>query len=174
VKPKPVPSTGAPDSLGWIKLYRQILDHRLWQLPPGHFKVAIALLLLAGHRPRRFWNGRAEIPLDAGELLTSQETLAGRAGKGVTRRVVQRALPNLSRIGFAEVRRSPVGALSAPRAGRDWCGRGIVVRVLNWERYQGANGEAVPIAVPKSARRGAVAVHKQEGKNGSTWIASRP
>jgi len=36
---------------GWLKLWRALLDHPVWHLSPGQFKVWIACLALANHKP---------------------------------------------------------------------------------------------------------------------------
>lgn len=161
-----VPTNGGPEALGWVKLYRSILRHRLWALPATHIKVALTVLLSVNRRSVRVWNGRDEIPLDAGELLTSQDALAVEAGGEITRRIVRRALTNLEKVGFLSVRRS---AVTRPNPGENaprWSGRGIVVSISNWERYQANGDEGGPASVHTRSRRGpnggTFAGHRQE------------
>lgn len=40
------------DTLGWVRLYRRVIDSQLWSLSDATFKVAIYLLLSANHKDR--------------------------------------------------------------------------------------------------------------------------
>lgn len=65
---------------GWVKLHRQILDSSLWQ-NPNAFLVFTYLLLRAAHVPKKFpFNGK-DLDLQAGELISSHDSIRiGMAG----------------------------------------------------------------------------------------------
>ena len=62
---------------GWIKLHRKILDSAIW-LDPLCLKAFLWLLLSANHKPRKIYirNIRAEITVEAGEIITSYSAWA--------------------------------------------------------------------------------------------------
>ncbi len=62
---------------GWVRLYRKILDSAIW-LDPLCLKAFLWLLLSANHKPRKIYirNIRAEITVEAGEIITSYSAWA--------------------------------------------------------------------------------------------------
>ena len=68
---------------GFIKLYRQLLDHWLWK-EEVHSKAQawIDLLMMANHAPSRFKHGNHFIDLERGQTVTSTYKLAERWGWG--------------------------------------------------------------------------------------------
>ena len=66
---------------GWIKLYRQIQTHWLWEEKPFDKRSAwIDIILRANHKPRKVNLGNELIEVERGEFITSQVKLADRWG----------------------------------------------------------------------------------------------
>lgn len=66
---------------GWIKLYRQIQSHWLWEEKPFDKKSAwIDILLSANHKDRKVNLGNELITVSKGEFITSQVKLADKWG----------------------------------------------------------------------------------------------
>ncbi len=176
---------------GYIKTYRKMQEHPVWQLTPAQFKVWCTILLMANFAERDTALGGARLPLPAGSFSTTEEELTRRAGRGITRRIVRGALRSL--MAFSSIRANQ----------RAKCG--TIIEVVNWPIYQGndmCEGQAKgqpranegPIdgansnvskasASPKKARRkeknSSSNSHAFEGKNGlpagfSTWWTEYP
>jgi hypothetical protein len=77
-------------SYGWIKLYRRLLRHPLWETSTAEQKVLlVALLMMANHAEKKWeWNGRPYY-CRPGQMITSLKSLSEKCGNGVTRRKVQ-------------------------------------------------------------------------------------
>lgn len=76
----------APLPGGWIKLYRSLTRHWLWQEKPfSKGQAWLDLLLLAGFQPRKIPMGQRILQLEAGELLISEASLMERWGWGKSR-----------------------------------------------------------------------------------------
>jgi len=84
---------------GWIRLYRGLLEHLLWQGGSAEQKtVMITLLLLANHSQNRWlWQGRP-YTCKPGQMITSLASIAEKCGKGVSRQNVRTALKRLEAI----------------------------------------------------------------------------
>lgn len=65
---------------GWIKLFRQIVDHQLWQAPEPFDKRSawIDLLLMVNHEDREILIGNQSITVHRGQKWTSIRGLAER------------------------------------------------------------------------------------------------
>ena len=64
---------------GWIKLHRSLLHHRMWlkeRFTPG--QAWVDLLMLANHEDTKELQGNLWIPIQRGQILTSQAELASR------------------------------------------------------------------------------------------------
>ena len=62
-------------------LFRKLLDHPLMnQLPAAWFRVFVVILLKANWKPGTWWDGRQEITIPAGSMVTSIEKLSKLAG----------------------------------------------------------------------------------------------
>ena len=92
----------AMDNNGWIKLYRKLLDSRLWSLSGDTLKVAIYMLLKANHAPA--WYKGVQIP--RGGLVRSHGDIAEGCALGL--RAVRHAIDKLEEDEFIK-HTSPFG-----------------------------------------------------------------
>jgi hypothetical protein len=66
---------------GYIKLYRKLTAHPLWEDRPfSKGQAWIDLLLTANHKKARFPLGRSVMTAEAGQVVTSEMKLAARWG----------------------------------------------------------------------------------------------
>ena len=107
---------------GWIKLYRVLLDDDLWiDCTPVQKAVMITLLLMANHKERKWiWQGK-KFSAKPGQLVTSLESIKGKAGKGVSIRAVRTSLTKFENVGFLTNQSTNSGRL---------------VTITNWAKYQ--------------------------------------
>ena len=109
-------------SYGWIKLYRCLLRHPLWETTTAEQKVLlVALLMMANHAEKKWeWNGKPYV-CKPGQMITSLNSLSDKCGTGVTRRKVQTALRFFENCGFLVKQSSQHNTL---------------ITICNWEAYQ--------------------------------------
>lgn len=104
---------------GWIKLYRSIQDHWIWD-NPVYLKWWLDLLLMANHKPNKVLvNGKIET-IDVGERLTSEMKLSARWG--ASRKSVSKFLTLLENEGMITVTKSRQ--------------KGTTYKVLKYKDYQ--------------------------------------
>lgn len=82
---------------GWWKFHRKMDQHAVWSLPALQFKVWIAILNLANHEPRDWWNGSERVLIPKGSFITSQDNLA--IYSKTSRKTVRLCIANLIRLG---------------------------------------------------------------------------
>ncbi len=88
---------------GWVKLYRSIQDHWIWD-NPVYLKWWLDLILMANHKPNKVLvNGEIET-IDIGERLTSEVKLSERWE--VDRKTVRKFLSLLEKEGMISVKKS--------------------------------------------------------------------
>lgn len=87
--------------VGWIKLYRELLNKPIWKESTAEQKaILITLLLMANHEKQVWeWKGK-EYSCEAGQFITSLEKLAQAVGKGVSKKNVRTALERFEKLGF--------------------------------------------------------------------------
>ncbi len=115
---------------GWIKVYRQLLDHWLWRgerFTRG--QAWIDLLLSANHQDRQARLGDHIITVKRGQVLVSQRQLTRRWGWA--RNTIARFLRvlKLDQMLSLEVSHGPEGGYT-------------LITILNYERYQGSDEDA--------------------------------
>ncbi|MBO0456317.1 DnaD domain protein [Enterococcus hulanensis] len=104
---------------GWIKIYRSIQDHWIWD-NPVYLKWWLDLLLMANHKPNDVLvNGKVET-IDVGERLTSEIKLSERWN--VDRKTVRRFLNLLEKEQMITLTKSRQ--------------KGTTVKVLKYSDYQ--------------------------------------
>lgn len=109
------------ESGGWIKLHRSFLDHPIWRdVPPAWSRVALAILLMANHQCRKWYDGHDEIEIPAGSFVTSAEKFGVVAG--VSRQQFRDATQLLEKTHFITSKRT---------------NRYTIITVTNWAAYQG-------------------------------------
>lgn len=109
---------------GYIKLHRRLLEDPLWtQVPTAWGRVALAMLMTANWKPRKWFDGRREILLPPGALVTSRPSMCKLAR--VTPKEYRGAIQYLANTGFL---------------GQQTASRYTVFTIENWDTYQG-NGD---------------------------------
>lgn len=114
---------------GWIKLWRQTIDHGHFSMPDLCFKLWVYCLLKARPFPAD--------ELAPGELYLSYKEIQdnlGQRGKTISKSTISAALRFLHQQGYLEV--------NAVRF------MGMKIKVLNWQRYQGSDEQGQELARP--------------------------
>lgn len=97
---------------GWIKLHRELLYHPIWQnSTPEQKTVLVTLLCLANHKQHKWeWMGK-EYAVQAGQFITSLDSIVKACGKGVTIQNVRTAINRFERLGFLTNKSTKTGRL---------------------------------------------------------------
>ena len=86
---------------GWIRVYRSLLDHHLFQQSPAeYFKIWMYFLMRVNHQPRAWWDGKTEITIPAGSFVGSLNSIA--TGCNVSRKQAERAVEKLKQCQMIE------------------------------------------------------------------------
>ncbi|MCD3204030.1 DnaA N-terminal domain-containing protein [Clostridium botulinum] len=105
-------------SEGWIKIYRNIQEHWIWQ-NPQKLKWWLDILLLANYKDNKFLLGNEVITIERGEHHTSELKLAERWG--VSKTTVRKFLKLLEEENMIELKKSK---------------KGTTFKVTNYNDYQ--------------------------------------
>ena len=107
---------------GWIKLYRDILDHQFWlSSTPEQKTIFITILLMVNTEDKSLiWKGE-KIICKAGQVITSLDEIAKIAGNGVSVRNVRTTLSNLELHDIAT---------------NESTKRGRLITICNWNTYK--------------------------------------
>jgi len=109
--------------VGWIKLYRQILDNPVF-LKPELYQLFSYCILRANHSETKIiWNGKEET-LEKGCFITGRKTLAEDTGQNESS--IYKRLKVLEKLNMITVKSN---------------NKFSVVKVLNYGVYQGGEGE---------------------------------
>lgn len=103
---------------GWIKLYRNIQEHWIWQ-DPQKLKWWLDIILLANHKENKFLLGNELMEVERGEHHTSELKLAERWG--VSKTTVRKFLKLLESEQMIELKKSK---------------KGTTLKVSNYNDYQ--------------------------------------
>lgn len=108
---------------GWIKLHRCLFKKAIWQSSTPEQKVIlITLLMMANHEGKEWeWKGK-QFKAEAGQFVTSANSIIKRCGTGITRQNVRTALTKFKKYEFLTYESTKTG---------------ILVTITNWELYQG-------------------------------------
>lgn len=107
---------------GWIKVHRQLLDKPIWrQSTPEQKAILITLLLMANHDANEWEWGGAEFAVEPGQFVTSLNSIAERAGKGISIQNVRTALVRFEKLDFLTNQSTKHGRL---------------ITIVNWGLYQ--------------------------------------
>lgn len=107
---------------GWIKLHRELLEKPIWALSTPEQKVIlITLLLMVNHEGRKWEFGGKIFNVEPGQVVTSLETIVGKAGNGISTRNVRTALKRFENHGFLTNQST---------------NRNRLITICNWESYQ--------------------------------------
>lgn len=120
---------------GFVKLWRDILESYLFELPPSHLKVALACISMANWEPVEHWDGSTKLVVPRGSFVVDTRKLAERLRLG--RQAVRCALNNLTKGGFTTQHTTR---------------RLMIVSLVNYERYQGREERGNPACNPTKTR----------------------
>jgi len=104
---------------GWVRLYRSFIRSSIWTMPWAWKITAIACMLLANHKPTKWWDGTAEVLIPAGSFITSLRNMEKTVK--ITQKQTRAAFRALERAGFLTTKRT-----------HKW----TMVSICNWARYQ--------------------------------------
>jgi hypothetical protein len=147
-----VSAMGKTPTGGYIKTYRAIRQHPVWDLTPAQYKVWTTILLMANFQEGDWWDGASRVSIPPGSFVTSEHHLAKESGRGITRRIVQRAIQSLIRLESISVKT------------RDKRYTEIIVN--NWPSYQCNGVDSVQEEVLARYKDGTSAVHNVRRKEG--------
>lgn len=133
----------------WIKLYRKMIDDPAFvNSTPAQVKVLLTVMLLAAWTPKKWDVLGHEFTIQPGEVFISSLELARRAGDGVSRDVVRKAVVRFQKLGFWTIRRTR---------------RGMLIHIENWRKYQLYESEQTHMET--HSRPNADPTNKKESKN---------
>jgi hypothetical protein len=128
-----------------------MMEHAVWHLTPGQFKVWATILVMASFKEAAWWDGQQRVAIAPGSFVTSQDHLAKAADVG--RQVVRGALLSLERI----------GSIRAKITTKRW----TLVEIVNWPTYQGDDVQGNPEPNQPATNRQPTGNHilrREEGK----------
>lgn len=107
---------------GWISLHRELLTKPIWLLSTPEQKcILIAILLMANHEEKAWeWKGEKYI-CQPGQMITSLDKIAKKAGKGVSIQNVRTAITRFEKYGFLTNESTNSNRL---------------ITICNWNEYQ--------------------------------------
>lgn len=106
----------------WIKLYRKMIDDPAFvNSTPAQVKVLLTVMFLAAWTPKKWDVLGHEFTIQPGEVFVSTRDLSDRAGDGVSREIVRKALVRFEKLGFWTLKRTRKGTL---------------IHIVNWRKYQ--------------------------------------
>lgn len=118
----------------WIKLYRKMIDDPAFvNSTPAQVKVLLTVMFLAAWTPKKWDVLGHEFTIQPGEVFVSTRDLADRAGDGVSREIVRKALARFEKLGFWTLKRTRKGTL---------------IHIVNWRKYQLYEGNENPRGNP--------------------------
>ncbi len=123
----------------WIKLYRKMIDDPAFvNSTPAQVKVLLTVMFLAAWTPKKWDVLGHEFTIQPGEAFISTRDLADRAGDGVSREIVRKALVRFEKLGFWTLKRTRKGTL---------------IHIVNWRKYQLYEGNENPHENPSGTHR---------------------
>lgn len=107
---------------GWIKIYREILNKPIWLLStPEQKTILITILLMVCHEENEWeWKGERYI-CQPGQMITSLDKIAKKAGKGISIQNVRTALSRFKKYSFLTNESTNSNRL---------------ITICNWNEYQ--------------------------------------
>lgn len=122
----------------WIKLYRKMIDDPAFvNSTPAQVKVLLTVMFLAAWTPKKWDVLGHEFTIQPGEVFVSTRDLADRAGDGVSREIVRKALVRFEKLGFWTLKRTRKGTL---------------IHIVNWRKYQLYEGNENPRGNPSGTQ----------------------
>lgn len=113
--------------MGWIKLWRELKDKPIWkQSTPEQCKVLVTILMMVNYKSEEWeWKGK-KFMVEAGQMITSLDSIQKQCKKGVSIRNVRTALVRFENLGFLTNESTKQGRL---------------ISILNWHSYQSTDKE---------------------------------
>lgn len=107
---------------GWFKLHRELVEKPIWlNSTPEQKAILITILSMANFKPNKWeWNGE-QFELKEGQFITSLESIASKAGKGISVQNVRTALNRFEKLKFLTNQSTKTGRL---------------ITIENWGIYQ--------------------------------------
>lgn len=110
-----------PYLTGWLKLYRAVFDNPIVTQSPEHMTIWLYLLTHATPRPYKTIFGGREIELQAGQLITSRNSIAACVNSRISDSKVQRVLKAFE---------------NAHQIEQQTSNKNRLVTLINWDLYQ--------------------------------------
>ena len=108
--------------IGWLKLYRELLDKPIWKNSSAeHKSILITLLLMANHEENKWEWQNIPFSVKPGQFITSLENIALEAGIGVSVQNVRSGIKRFESLSFLTNQSTNSGRL---------------ITILNWDSYQ--------------------------------------
>lgn len=107
---------------GWIKVHRELKDKPIWlKSTPEQKTVLITLLMMVNHKPKQWeWQGK-KFFVQAGQKITSLDSIVKECGKGITIQNVRSSLIRFEKLGFLTNESTKTGRL---------------ITIVKWHDYQ--------------------------------------
>lgn len=108
---------------GWFKIHRGLFKKAIWlNSTPEQKVILITLIGMSNHEGREWeWNGK-QFKTEAGQFVTSVNSIIDKAGIGISRQNVRTALTKFEKYDFLTYESTKTG---------------ILVSIVNWGLYQG-------------------------------------
>jgi hypothetical protein len=108
---------------GWFKIHRCLFKKAIWlNSNPEQKVILIAFLGLANHEGKEWeWKGK-QFKAEAGQFVTSANSIMSKSGIGISRQNVRTALIKFKKYGFLTYESTKTG---------------ILISIVNWGTYQG-------------------------------------
>ena len=108
--------------IGYIGLFRELLNKPIWHSSTPEQKVIlITLLLMANHQEKEWEWGGLKFKARPGQFVTSLESISSNAGKGISQQNVRTALVRFKKLEFLTDESTKTGRL---------------ITIVNWDLYQ--------------------------------------
>lgn len=130
---------------GWISLHRELLQKSIWIESTAEQKVIlITLMLMVNHAPNKWeWKGK-EYVLQAGQVITSLDSIVQKTGKGISVQNVRTALKRFEKLGFLTNESTKQNRL---------------ITIVNYKEYQGVD------TTPNKAPNSQLTINQQSANN---------
>lgn len=107
---------------GWVKLHRGIMEKAIWKLSTPEQKAILIVLLMLANNMQNEWEFEGQkFKCEAGQFITSLNSIAEACGKGVSVQNVRTALSRFEKLGFLTNQSTKTGRL---------------ITIVNWGKYQ--------------------------------------
>jgi len=110
------------NGIGYIGLFRELLNKPIWyNSTPEQKVILITLLLMANHQEKEWEWGGSKFKARPGQFVTSLDSISKNAGKGISQQNVRTALVRFKKLEFLTDESTKTGRL---------------ITLVNWDLYQ--------------------------------------